>query len=62
MSGAFRTHLEKLTNGRVDPNIATYIVAAVVFFCGLLRIRSFNAIEPKLSEKTFINLVGHPGR
>jgi hypothetical protein len=55
-----REQLEKLTDDRVDPEIATYVVAAAVFFCGLLRIRSFNALEPKLAEKTFINLVGHP--
>jgi len=55
-----REQLEKLTDGRVDPDIVTYVVAAAVFFCGLLRIRSFNALEPKLGEKTFINLVGHP--
>jgi Transposase DDE domain len=33
-------------------------VAASVFFAGLLRIRSFNALEPKLSEKAFVRLVG----
>jgi len=54
-----RGKLEKITDSRVDPSIATYAVAAAVFFCGLLRIRSFNALEPKLGEKTFIHLVGH---
>jgi hypothetical protein len=53
-----REELEKLADGRVDGDIATYVVAAAVLFCGLLRIRSFNALEPKLGEKTFINLVG----
>ena len=32
--------------------------AAAVFFTGLLRIRSFNALEPRLSEKPFLNLLG----
>jgi len=55
-----RQGLEKLTDDRLNPDISTYVVAAAVFFCGLLRIRSFNALEPKLAEKTFINLVGQP--
>lgn len=33
-------------------------VAAAVFYTGLLRIRSFNALEPKLSEQPFLRLVG----
>ena len=31
--------------------------AAAVFFTGLLRIRSFNALEPRLSEKSFLRLM-----
>jgi hypothetical protein len=33
-------------------------VAAAVFYTGLLRIRSFNALEPRLSEKPFLRLLG----
>ena len=55
-----RQQLETLTDARVDHDISTYVVAAAVMFCGLLRIRSFNALEPKLGEKTFINLIGEP--
>jgi hypothetical protein len=33
-------------------------VASSVFFCGLLRIRSFNALEPRLREKPFVRLAG----
>jgi hypothetical protein len=36
-------------------------VASAVFFTGLLRVRSFNALEPRLSEKPFLRLVGSPG-
>lgn len=54
-----RALLEFLTDGRNDSaTIPTFHVAASTFFCGLLRIRSFNALEPKLSEEAFINLVG----
>jgi hypothetical protein len=55
-----RHQLEALTDHREDPDIDTYVVAAAVMFCGLLRIRSFNALEPKLGEKTFSNLIGRP--
>jgi hypothetical protein len=37
-------------------------VATAVFFAGLLRIRSFNALEPRLGEKPFLRLVGSRGR
>ncbi len=33
-------------------------VATAVFFTGLLRIRSFNALEPRLSERPFLRLLG----
>jgi hypothetical protein len=33
-----------------------------VFFCGLLCIRSLNALEPKLREKPFIRLAGRSGK
>ncbi len=33
-------------------------MAASVFYAGLLRIRSFNALEPRLEEKSFLRLVG----
>ncbi len=55
-----RTLLHGLRDGRKQPEIPTSSVGAAVFFCGLLRIRSFNALEPKLSEKPFLNLVGAP--
>jgi hypothetical protein len=32
-------------------------VAASVFYAGQLRVRSFNALEPKLAEKPFLRLI-----
>lgn len=53
-----RKGLEAVRDTRRNPTISTYAVAAAIFFCGLLRIRSLNALEPKLREKPFIRLVG----
>jgi len=50
--------LEGVVDARRKPLIPSGLVAAVVFFTGLLRIRSFNALEPRLSEKPFLRLVG----
>jgi hypothetical protein len=47
-------------DGREEPATTAEQVAAAVFFGGLLRIRSFNALEPKLRERTFLRLVGAP--
>lgn len=49
--------------GRVDdrrrhPRTSPHAVAAAVLFAGLLRIRSFNALEPRLAERPFLRLVG----
>ena len=33
-------------------------MATAVFMCGLLRVRSFNALEPKLAERPFLQLIG----
>lgn len=52
--------LGRAGDAREDPKILPSLVATCVFFCGLLRTRSFNALEPKLSEKTFQRLVGAP--
>jgi hypothetical protein len=56
-----RKGLEAVQDTRQEPTISTYVVAAALFFCGLLRIRSLNALEPKLREKSFIRLVGGEG-
>jgi hypothetical protein len=50
--------LSRVTDRRRRPVVEASWVAATVFFAGLLRIRSFNALEPRLSEKAFRRLVG----
>jgi len=49
---------------RRTPRTGAGLVAMVVFYTGLLRIRSFNALEPRLAEEPFLRLVGAktPGR
>jgi len=54
-------HLGRIRDGRKSSKKATApLIATTVFFCGLLRIRSFNALEPKLAEKPFLSLVDAP--
>jgi hypothetical protein len=53
-----RTLLGAFRDARRQPDVPSALVALGVFFCGLLRIRSFNALEPKLAEKPFKRLVG----
>jgi len=55
-----RKGFESVRDNRREPKVATALVAAAVFFCGLLRTRSFNALEPKLREKPFRRLIGSP--
>lgn len=50
--------LGRVMDQRRKPRVPAKSVAAAVFYTGLLRIRSFNALEPKLSEKSFLRLVG----
>ncbi len=54
--------LDRLLSGVVDsrrkPVTQAQAVAAAVFYTGLLRIRSFNALEPKLGERSFLRLLG----
>ncbi len=52
--------LEATRDGR-DARVAPApLVAASALFAGLLRVRSFNALEPRLREKSFLHLVGAP--
>ena len=53
-----RGRLERVVDSRRAPRTAAGLVAAAVFYTGLLRIRSFNALEPRLREKAFLRLVG----
>lgn len=50
--------LARVTDTRRKPETSAPLVAACVYFAGLLRIRSFNALEPKLGEKSFLRLIG----
>jgi hypothetical protein len=50
--------LGRVTDSRRAPLTPARLIAAVVFYTGLLRIRSFNALEPRLGEKPFLGLVG----
>ena len=45
-------------DSRRQPETDPSTIAAIVFFCGLLRIRSFNALEPRLDERGFRRLLG----
>jgi hypothetical protein len=53
-----REGLAGVRDSRQEPVTPALLTAAAVFFCGLLRIRSFNALEPRLREKSFVRLVG----
>jgi hypothetical protein len=50
--------LGDIVDSRRAPRTSAELIAAAVFFTGLLRIRSFNALEPRLGEKPFLRLVG----
>jgi hypothetical protein len=53
--------LGRMEDSRRAPRTSAALVAAAVFYTGLLRIRSFNALEPRLREKPFLRLVGAAG-
>jgi hypothetical protein len=53
-----RRRLAGVVDSRRAPRTSAALVAAAVFYTGLLRIRSFNALEPRLKEKPFLRLVG----
>jgi hypothetical protein len=53
-----RRRLAGVVDTRRAPQTSAALVAAAVFYTGLLRIRSFNALEPRLREKPFLRLVG----
>jgi len=50
--------LRRVSDSRRKPATGAPLVAAAVFYTGLLRIRSFNALEPKLRERPFVRLLG----
>ncbi|HJX52088.1 MAG TPA: hypothetical protein VJ801_04920 [Polyangia bacterium] len=55
-----REGFESVRDKRREPKVTPAFVAAAVFFCGLLRTRSFNALEPKLRDKPFRRLIDAP--
>lgn len=50
----------RIEDERRKPITPPALIAGAVFFCGLLRIRSFNALEPRLRERPFVRLTGAP--
>jgi hypothetical protein len=50
--------LGRVEDSRRKPGTTAALVAAAVLFTGLLRIRSFNALEPRLREQTFLRILG----
>jgi hypothetical protein len=46
---------------RCQPEVSAGVIASIIFFCGLLRIRSLNALEPKLDEPGFTAMLGDVG-
>lgn len=55
-----RERLSAVCDRRRTPRTSASQVATAVLFTGMLRIRSFNALEPQLGEKPFLRLVGAP--
>jgi hypothetical protein len=53
-----RRRLAGVVDTRRAPQTSAALLAATAFYTGLLRIRSFNALEPRLREKPFLRLVG----
>jgi hypothetical protein len=50
--------LGAIRDTRRAPRTSARLVATSVFYAGLLRIRSFNALEPRLAERSFRRLAG----
>jgi hypothetical protein len=50
--------LERVRDGRQDPQIPMATVVRTVFACGLFRVRSFNALEPQLAEPELARALG----
>jgi hypothetical protein len=50
-------YLGNIVDGRRTPRVGARWVAASVFYAGLLRVRSFNALEPRLAEEPFLRLI-----
>lgn len=55
-----RSLLERGTDARRNPRTSAAQVISTIFACGLLRVRSLNALEPKLAERSFLRLIDTP--
>ncbi len=55
-----RARLAQVRDARTAPRTTAAQIAAVVLQTGLLRLRSFNALEPRLGERAFLRVVGVP--
>jgi len=55
------TLLAGVRDSRKDPDVPTSLVVRILFLLGLLRIRSFNALEPKLREPWMRRALGITG-
>jgi hypothetical protein len=54
--------LEHVRDGRIRPRVSMTTVVRAGFLCGLLRVRSFNALEPQLAEAPMWRALGRPRR
>jgi hypothetical protein len=54
--------LDGIRDCRQQPDVSTPLVARILFLVGLLRIRSFNALEPKLAEAPMLRILDAPLR
>lgn len=54
--------LDGIRDSRREPEVPTPLVARILFLVGLLRIRSFNALEPKLAEPPMLRILDTPLR
>jgi len=52
-----RQLLDGVCDTRQEPEVPSPLVARILFLVGLLRIRSFNALEPKLAESTTLGIL-----
>ena len=50
--------LDTVRDKRKEPRVPTELIVRILFLTGLLRIRSFNALEPKLSEPPMLRALG----
>jgi len=54
--------LDGIRDSRQEPDVPTPLVVRILFLVGLLRIRSFNALEPKLAEPPMLRILDAPLR